>query len=165
MRVRGGSDRPVTPRAVIAVLAGLALSSVLAGCASSGRALSGDPSSYGAISARGAAEAFLEAARQREYTAMGRHFGTREGPAEARLGLGEIEQRMIVLAGLLRHDGARLRREDLARLGEHRTRFVASLSGTRRGRVSVPLVTVTTPRGRWFVERVGVDALSRATGD
>ena len=110
-------------------------------------------------------EAFLEAARQREYTTMGRHFGTREGPAEARLGLGEVEQRMIVLAGLLGHGDARLRRRDLARLGEHRARFVAIMTGTRRGRVAVPVVAVVTSRGRWFVERVGVDAFSRAADD
>lgn len=152
------------PGAVAAVLAGLALSPLLVGCASSGRGLSGDPSSYGASSARGAVEAFLEAARHREYTVMGRHFGTREGPAEARLGLGEVEQRMIVLAGLLRHDDASVRREDLAGLGEHRGRFLATLTGTRHGRVSVPVVTVTTPRGRWFVERIDVDALGRPTG-
>lgn len=139
----------------------VALAVATTGCAS-GRGLSGDPSSYGAASARTAAETFLEAARERDYTVMGRHFGTRQGPAERRLGLGEVEQRMIVLAGLLHHETSSLRREDLAQLGPHRTRFVAILAGTREGRVSVPLVTVTTADGRWFVERIGVEALSRS---
>lgn len=146
------------------MIVGIAVTWGITGCASTGRGLSAAPSSYGAPSAREAAAAFLEATRQREYTTMGRHFGTREGPAEARLGLGEVEQRMIVLAGLLAHDEARLRREELAGLGEQRERFVATLSGTRQGRVSVPVVTVVTPRGRWFVERLGVEALSRSTG-
>ena len=165
MRARESGAPLRDPRAGFAVAAGLALLSWgLAGCASAGRGLSGDPSSYGAASARGAVEAFLDAAREREYTVMGRHFGTREGPAEARLGRGEGEQRMIVLAGLLGHDEARLRRADLAGLGEHRTRFVAALTGTRQGRVSVPVVAVATARGRWFVERLDVGALSRAAG-
>lgn len=150
------------PAGALVLLAAVGLA--LVGCASSGRALSGDPASYGATSARGAAVAFLDAARERDYTVMGRHFGTREGPAERRLGLGEVEQRMIVLAGLLRHRDASLRREDLAQLGPHRTRFVATLAGTRSGRVSVPVVTVATEEGRWFVERIGVEPLSGSVG-
>lgn len=163
------ASRPCRPaRAVpatrtLALLTTLALLAV-AGCASGGRGLSGDPASYGAGSARGAAVAFLDAADRRDYTMMGRLFGTREGPAERSLGLGEVEQRMIVLAGLLGHEEASLRREDLAQLGPNRARFVADLTGTRNGRVSVPVVTVTTAGGRWYVERIGVDALSRRAG-
>lgn len=164
-KLSAGAERAPTGRAAALLAAALMATAVLtAGCATAGSGLSGEPSSYGAPSARGAVDAFLDGARQREYTLMGRHFGTREGPAEARLGLSEVEQRMIVLAGLLRHDTVRIRREDLAQLGPHRVRFVATLTGTRSGRVSVPLIAVTTPAGRWFVERVVVDALNRSAG-
>lgn len=134
------------------------------GCASAGAGLSAEPSAYGSASARGAVAAFLRAAGERDYTAMGRLFGTREGPAEQRLGIAEVEQRMIVLAGLLEHEEVDLRREDLAQLGAGHARFVAALTGTRRGRMELPVVAVTTADGRWFVERIDVNAPGRSGG-
>lgn len=156
-------DRGGALRATSVMLVGAA-PLLAAACASAGTGLSAEPSAYGAASARSAAVTFLDAARERDYGAMGRLFGTRDGPAERRLGVAEIEQRMIVLAGLLRHEDATLRREDLAQLGPNRARFVAALTGTLHGRAHVPVVTVSTPERRWFVERIGVEELSRSGG-
>lgn len=152
--------RAIRPRRLAAVLLA-AVSFPLAGCASSSGGLSGDPADYGSPTAEVAVSRFLDAARQQDYQAMSRQFGTREGPAEARLGVAEVEQRMMVLGGLLRHDGFRMERRDLARIGPRRARFVATLSGTRNGTVQVPVVAVETPEGRWFVERLVMDPLTR----
>lgn len=160
---REGAGATLAARTGKALLlcAGLGLST---GCASAGGGLSAEPSAYGSSSARAAVAAFLEAARERDYTAMGRLFGTRDGPAEQRLGVAEVEQRMIVLAGLLEHEEADLRRQDLAQLGPGHARFVAALGGTRQGRVDLPVVAASTPDGRWFVERIDVNALGRSDG-
>lgn len=131
-------------------------------CASGGHSLSGDPVNYGSPTAEMAVRRFLNGVNGRDYMAMGRQFGTRQGPAEARMGTTELEQRMVVLATLLQHREYSLRREDLAQLGPHRNRFVAVLDGTREGRVSLPVITARTETGRWFVERIEVDPLTRA---
>lgn len=133
----------------------------LAGCASSTGGLSGDPSEYGAPSGEVAVTRFLEAAGQEDYQAMSRQFGTRQGPAEERLGVTEVEQRMMVLAGLLGHDSFEVRRQDLARTGPDRVRYVATMRGTRNGTVELPVITVETPESRWFVERLVMDPLTR----
>lgn len=141
---------------------GLLLLLGLASCATGGHDLSGDPANYGSPTSEMAVRRFLDGVNARDYMAMGRQFGTREGPAEARLGTTNLEQRMVVLAGLLQYQDYELRREDLAQLGPHRDRYVATLTGTREGRVRLPFVTARTEQGRWYVERIEVDPLTRA---
>lgn len=132
-------------------------------CASAGHELSGDPANYGSPSAEMAVRRFLNGVDAQDYMAMGRQFGTAQGPAEERMGTTELEQRMIVLAGLLQYEDYTLRREDLAQLGPNRTRFVATLTGTREGEVNLPVVAAQSALdGRWYVERIEVDALTRA---
>lgn len=151
--------RPLLLRLALVLLAGAAVP--LAGCASSSGGLSGDPAQYGSPTGEVAATRFLEAANRRDYQAMSRQFGTRKGPAESTMGVNEVEQRMMVLAGLLRHDGFDLQRRDLARIGPHRARFVATMRGTRRGTVRLPVITVQTEEGRWYVEQLVMDPLTR----
>lgn len=136
----------------------------LAGCASSTGGLSAPSSEYGSPQAEMAVRRFLDAAAEENYVAMGQQFGTRNGPAEERLGITEVEQRMMVLSSMLAHDEYDLRKADLAQVGPHRTRFVADMTGTRQGRVSVPIVAARTGDGRWFVERVDTDPLTRTGG-
>ena len=134
----------------------------LVGCASSSSGdLSGEPAEYGSPTAEVAVTRFLEAARRQEVQAMSRQFGTRQGPAESTMGVNEVEQRMMVLRGLLRHDSFELQRRDLARIGPHRARFIATMRGTRNGTVRLPVIAVQTPQGRWFVERRVMDPLTR----
>lgn len=147
---------------ILVVLAAVSLAA--AGCASSGGGTGGlvdERSAYGSPTAEMAVQRFLDAAKAEDYQAMGHQFGTRQGPAEARLGISEVEQRMMVLSGLLQHQASSVREAQLAQTGEHRTRFVAELTGTRSGRVAVPVVAVTTSDGRWFVEQVDVKPLTR----
>lgn len=134
----------------------------LSGCASGG--LTAEPSSYGSSNPRTAVERFLQAANRQDYVAMGQQFGTRKGPAEERLGADDLEKRMIVLAKFLRHDGYELRRDRGRRTEPYRARFVATMTGTRSGQVAVPIIAVEDKKGRWFVEQIEMEPLTRQGG-
>ncbi len=143
------------------VVAG-ALSSlvVLGGCASGGgggNALTIDEA-YGSLSAESAVAQFLDAAQRNDYQLMSRLFGTADGPAVNEHGVAEVEQRMFILASLLRHGSYDLRQMLLTE-AEGKTRIIADMVGTRNGNVSVPFIT-TSNRGRWFVEQILTDALT-----
>lgn len=139
-------------------VAGLLLACTVSGCASGG-ATTGGPDEYGAISPESAATQFLEAVRRNDYRSMGHLFGTPEGPAERSLGRVEVEQRMFVLASILQHRSFSIRPNPLS--GEEgRVQLLAEMVGTRNGDVSVPIITVPY-RGRWFVERIQTDPLTR----
>jgi hypothetical protein len=66
---------------------------------------------------------------------------------------------MIFLAGLLKHQAFELQQANLAQAGPGRIRWEARMEGTRKGSVLVPVITVPDGGGRWFVERLNVDAL------
>ncbi len=147
MRVRHGSWLAV------------AMVSVLAACASGGgnRPLS-QSETYGALSAESAVSQFLDAAKRNDYRLMARLFGTREGPAERDLGRVEVEQRMFILASLLRHESYALRSVGISE-AEGKQRILAEMTGTRNGAVRVPFVLVSSG-GRWFVEQIVTDDLT-----
>lgn len=142
-------------------VAGL-VGSLLASACASGGGLSEDEALYGAASAETAVRAFLEAASEEDYQRMGRLFGTAEGPAERNMSRSELDQRMFILAALLDHQEAAVRRSPLTE-GPNQVRFMVDLVGTRNGDVRVPFIAVSS-RGRWYVERVITDALTRGTG-
>jgi hypothetical protein len=139
------------------VLAGQTLAISLPGCASSksraGTTPSGQSAStvYGASSAEEAVRSFLDAAQAQQYGQMRRLFGTNGGPAENEWGVQEVEQRMVVLSGMLLHQAYSLRPLELRG-------FVATIIGTRYGNANVPF-TVVLADGRWYVEQLGVDSL------
>jgi len=68
--------------------------------------------------------------------------------------------RMIFLAGILKHDSYELQQANLAQLGPDRIRWEVRMSGTRKGGVVVPIITVPDGDGRWYVERLNLDALT-----
>lgn len=132
-----------------------------AACGGGGQGqLTSSPSEYGAPTAEQAVRTFLDAAGQEEYPVMGRVFGTRQGPAEARLGVTSVEQRMVVLSGLLQHDSYELRPSTLTQPEPHSRRFNATITGTRQGEVTVPIFAVRSENGRWFVERLDTAPLT-----
>lgn len=146
------------PRRVATPLLMLA-SALVAACASSGPTKSsGGP--YGAVSSEAAVRGFLDAANEEDYRQMGQLFGTERGPAVDELGIEEVESRMIVLSKLLRNGGYALRQANLEMLGPDRVRWEAALTGSRKGSVVVPVITVPSKDGRWFVERLNVDAVA-----
>lgn len=135
----------------------------LTGCASGsgGSAVTSDAaSSYGAPTAEAAVRGFLQALRNHDYPAMARYFGTESGPAEEKWGVEEVEQRMLVLAGILDHDGAELRPSRRTVPDRDQRRFVLSLTGTRYGAVDLPVVAARWREGQWFVERIDTSRLS-----
>lgn len=129
----------------------------LAACASGG-GLSEGREAYGALSAQSAVAQFLDAANRSDYRLMARLFGSSDGPAEGELGRVEVEQRMFVLASLLRHASYSLREMDVAMEGGGR-RVIADMVGTRNGDVSVPFGTAVN-QGRWYVEQIFTDPLT-----
>lgn len=143
-------------------IAGIALpvfGLVFSGCASTGREVPVD-STYGAASAEDAVRGFLDAVQEQGYSRMRELFGTRDGPAERKWGVQDVEQRMIVLSGMLLHESYSLRPLELGYLGEHQRSFVARITGTRYGTVTLPITTIQAKSGRWFVEQLGMDSLT-----
>lgn len=153
-------DRSETYRAVrwAGVMGWLSVWAAL-GCASS-RVASSTGLLYGASTSELAVRGFLEGANAEDYQQMSSLFGTRDGPAVDRFGVTDVEQRMIFLSKLLEHESYELRQANLSQLGPDRVRYVVELTGTRKGRVNVPVVAVPGSDGRWFVEQLDVSALS-----
>lgn len=130
---------------------------VLAGCASGGSTpATGD--AYGAADAEEVVKRFVEAVRVADHQAMARLFGTTDGPAERRLGRAEVEQRMFILAALMRHESHQVRPERLTE-GPDELRFMVEMTGTRSGDVLVPIV-VANHRDRWYVSQVVTDSFT-----
>lgn len=146
-------------RAAGALAAAATLTMAAAACGG-GQELTRSPAEYGAPTAEQALRTFLDAAAEEEYPLMGRVFGTRDGPAESRLGVTNVEQRMVVLAGLLQYESYSLEPSSLTEPEPFRRRFTASLRGTRQGDVSVPMFVVRAESGRWFVERIDTEPLT-----
>lgn len=142
-------------------LAAGAILLALSGCGGGGGgSLQAGPEAYGAPDPEQAVHGFLGALRANDYPAMARHFGTESGPAEGKWGVEEVEQRMLVLAGILEHRDADLQRSRRSETDENRRRFVLSMTGTRYGSVTLPVVAVRASGGRWFVERIETSSLN-----
>lgn len=130
------------------------------GTACSTHAAGSADGTYGAPTSEMAVRGFLDGANVEDYERMSELFGTDAGPAVARLGITEVEQRMIVIAKMLKHESYDISQANLAQLGPDRVRWEARLEGTRKGDVVVPVITVPDEAGRWFVERLNLDAVS-----
>ncbi len=133
----------------------------LASCASSGSGGSGGArAAAGAATSEMAVRAFLDAANAEDYDRMMNLFGTADGLAVDEFGVQDVEARMIFLSELLKHDSYTLSQVNLAMLGPDRVRYEVQMSGTRKGSVVVPVIAIPDGSGRWFVERLNVDALT-----
>ncbi len=115
---------------------------------------------YGTNTSEEAVRAFFDAAAVDDYPRMWAVFGNEDGPAVERFGVQEIEPRMIVLAGLLRNSGYELRVSNLAMYGPKRVRYIVLLRETRKGTVSLPVITVPGRDGQWFVEQLDMDRMT-----
>lgn len=115
---------------------------------------------YGTNTSEEAVRAFLDAAAVDDYPRMWAVFGNEDGPAVERFGVQEIEPRMIVLAGLLRNRGYEMRVSNLAMYGPKRVRYMVLLKETRKGTVSLPVITIPDQDGQWFVEQLEMDRMT-----
>ena len=128
-----------------------------AGCSSAMRPPGGIA---GAPAAQAAVERFMQFAAEKDYTGMGWVFGTESGPIVQRDPLGEVEQRMYLLANLLEHDTFAV---EAGGPVPGRTGGAFSFQVTlRRGArtVQVPFTAVRGPENRWFVEQLATEALT-----
>jgi hypothetical protein len=133
---------------------------VLAACASGGAPA--PRSTPGAPAPSAAVERFLQLSASQDYVEMGYLFGTVQGPILRRDPATEVEKRMYAIASVLKNDGYTLRGEEPVpgRTGSA-VRVTAQLrQGSRTP--NVPFVVVRGPDARWFVEQVGVEAVTSA---
>ncbi|MEX2569926.1 MAG: hypothetical protein WD737_01375 [Gemmatimonadota bacterium] len=130
---------------------------LIVGCGSRGVPPSGVS---GAPAATAAVERFLQLAAERDYSGMGWIFGTAEGPILDRDPVPQVEQRMYALASLLEHDGFVIG-EGLPVPGRmvDALRFQVLLSN-RGENFQVPFTVVQGAQDRWFVEQIGVEAIT-----
>jgi hypothetical protein len=114
----------------------------------------------GAPASAAAVERFLQLAGEKDYVQMGWVFGTEQGPVITRHPLPEVEKRMYALANLLQHttfelgDGSPV--PGRSGVAESFNVRIQTGGGTKQ----VPFVAVRGPDGRWFVERVSVEAIT-----
>lgn len=142
----------LSPLTILAVL-------FLAACASAPPASRSTP---GAPAPSAAVERFLQLARDKDYAEMGYLFGTAQGPIMRRDPAGEVERRMYGLATVLQNSGYVIRGEEpvAGRMGAAVRVMVQLQQGNRKP--DVPFVAVRGPDSRWFVEQVGVEAVTSA---
>lgn len=114
----------------------------------------------GAPAAPAAVERFLQLATASDYGQMGWIFGTSEGAILTRDPLPEVEQRMYALATILQHDGFIVGNGSPVpgRTNDALAFEVILTRGSRNYRV--PFTAVRGPQNRWFVEEVGVEAIT-----
>ena len=114
----------------------------------------------GAPAPSAAVERFLRLSQDKEYAQMGWLFGTAEGPVMRRDPATDVEKRMYALAAVLTNQGYTIRGEEPipGRAGVAVRVNVQLQQGNRRP--EVPFVAVRGPDARWFVEQVGVEAIT-----
>jgi len=151
---------------------GMLITAVLVQTSCSTRA---QPNAAAPVAAQLSVESFLQAANRRDLDAMGRLFGTSDGPlmetgstfgcAFKKVGSWfggtacrkrqDVELRLEAIASVLRHDDYRIDREEgvAGRLGPA-TRVIVDLTVRGEQVPDVPFVVVRTSEGRWLVEQV-----------
>jgi hypothetical protein len=130
---------------------------LLAGCGGGLRPPSG---LAGAPAAPAAVERFLQLAAESDYTGMGWVFGTAEGPILERDPAGQVEQRMYAIANLLENESFVVG-SGTPVPGRTGGALLFNVVLVRRGRtIEVPFTAVAGNDGRWFVEQVGVEAIT-----
>jgi hypothetical protein len=112
------------------------------------------------MTAADAVERFLRAASQKQYGQMAELFGTTQGSVLQRDARPEAERRMYAIASVLQNDRFTLR--DQTPVPGSPTREMAlTVQLSRGGRsVDVPFTLVPGPEGRWFVEKVDLEAVT-----
>jgi len=132
------------------------------------------------VAAQLSVERFLQAANARDFQAMGRLFGTADGPAmETGSTFGcffkkigswfggsactkkvDVELRMDAIAQILRHEDYRiLREESVAGRTSPARRVYVDLTIDGRAVNGMPFIVVQTGEGRWLVEQVPLERI------
>jgi hypothetical protein len=105
-------------------------------------------------------ERFLRAANQNDLDTMGALFGTRDGPISRAWSRREVDERMFLMASLLRHTDYTIGGEQIVPgRREEATQYTVQLV-LAQGRVGVPFTLVRTRRNDWLIEQVGIERIT-----
>ena len=110
-------------------------------------------------------ERFLRAANENDLDTMISLFGTVDGSVQGKWSKQEADQRMFLLASVLRHTDYTIgpqqivpgRRDEAA---QYTVRLVTAADGTKQ----VPFTVVWSKQGQWLVENIPVDRIIRGNG-
>jgi len=112
--------------------------------------------SMGAPSARAAVDQFMAAAKAKDLDAMGRIWGTSQGPTISTMPATERERREVSIMPCLKHDRFVVLNDTPATGGKRQ--FSVELR-YKEVVAAAPFVAVMGPGGRWYVESVEVNDL------
>jgi hypothetical protein len=153
----------------------LVMALVAAGCSSGA-----STSTVAPVAAQLSVERFLQAANERDFQAMGRLFGTADGPAmntgstfgcffkkigswfggTACTKRTDVELRMDAIASIVQHQDYRIVREETVAGRTSPTRRVyVDLTIQGRRVANMPFIVVRTSDGRWLVEQVPLERI------
>ncbi|HSJ14912.1 MAG TPA: hypothetical protein VK939_10885 [Longimicrobiales bacterium] len=106
-------------------------------------------------------ERFLRAANSNDLDTMGNLFGTRDGPIVNQGTRQQVDDRMFVLASLLRHSDYRIESEHIVPgRRDVATQFNVGLT-INNERVVVPFTLVQSKRGPWLIEQIAVERITQ----
>jgi hypothetical protein len=105
-------------------------------------------------------ERFLRAANQNDLDTMAALFGTREGSINRLWSRREADDRMFLLASLLRHTDYRIEAEQVVPgRREEATQFTVRLQ-VAQGSVPVPFTLVQSRGQLWLIEQIGIERIT-----
>jgi len=109
-------------------------------------------------------ERFLRAANSNDLDTMGRLFGNREGPVATRDSRKDVDDRMFVVASVLRHTDYEIRTEQIVpgRRQEATQLVVRLVNGERR--YDLPFTLVQTARWGWLIENIPLEQITNRSG-
>lgn len=124
----------------------------LAACGSGGQQATGSASPGPSL----VVERFLQAANANDLQTMTQLFGTAERTIVQLDGRQQAEQRMFVLASLLRHDDFAIQEQRVVPgRGDDAAELIVALTKGRRI-VNVPHTVVRRKQGGWIIEKIDV---------
>jgi hypothetical protein len=108
-------------------------------------------------------ERFLRAANQNDLDTMASLFGTREGSITRTWTRKEIDDRMFLLASLLRHNDYTLSAEQIVPgRRDEATQYTVNLQ-LQAGPAQVPFILVRVGGQQWIIEQIGIERITHPT--
>ena len=107
-------------------------------------------------------ERFLRAANENDLDTMISLFGTRDGSVRGQWSKQEADQRMFLLANVLRHTDYTIGPEQIVPgRRDEAAQFTVRLVTQRDGTLQVPMTLVWSRDRQWLVENIPVDRITR----
>jgi hypothetical protein len=110
-------------------------------------------------------ERFLRATNQSDLDTMASLFGNREGSVNRVWSQKEIDERMLIFASVLRHTDYSITSEQVV-AGRREEATQLNVQMVINGdTLDVPFTMVRTGSQNWLIENIGIDVVTRGTGD